>query len=290
MPNLLVHPHVPDSNGCVIEVTPKSAGWQHVGFRVNILSAGQVASGGEIGRETCIVVLKGTADFTVEDYRFERIGGRSNVFDGKSPGAVYVPAGMRFNVTARDEVELAVCSSPGKPGRAPRVIDASDMPETVRGTGSNTRYVRNILPESSGADSLLVVEVITPGGHWSSYPPHKHDATTAGKETALEETYYHRINPSQGFAFQRVYTDSRDIDETMCVHDGDVVLVPRGYHPVGAAHGYDLYYLNVMAGPHRAWLFRNDPEHEWLLREPQPGGTAAQHSQNALSAARKGGI
>ena len=139
------------------------------------------------------------------------------------------------------------------------------MSREVRGQKTNTRYVRNILPQTEAADSLLVVEVITPGGHWSSYPPHKHDNAVEGQETALEETYYHRLNPSQGFAFQRVYTDDRSLDETLCVKDGDVVLVPRGYHPVGAPHGYDLYYLNVMAGPERKWIFRNDPAHEWML-------------------------
>jgi 5-deoxy-glucuronate isomerase len=126
--------------------------------------------------------------------------------------------------------------------------------------------VRNILPETEPAESLLVVEVITPGGHWSSYPPHKHDTAEAGEETALEETYYHRLDPPQGFAFQRVYTDDRALDETVCVEDGDVVMVPRGYHPVGAPHGYDLYYLNVMAGPSRHWIFRNDPAHDWIAK------------------------
>jgi 5-deoxy-glucuronate isomerase len=272
MPKLLLRPHAPDNEGCVLDITPQSAGWQRVGFRVHHLSDGQVASGGDIGREACIVVLTGIADIAVESHRFERIGGRSSVFDDASPGAVYVPAGMQFTVIARSKVELAICSAPGEPGRAPRAIDPGDMPKLVRGNGTNTRYVRNVLPEERSADSLIVVEVITPGAHWSSYPPHKHDTATPGGETALEETYYHRINPSQGFAFQRVYTDDRDLDETMCVHDGDVVLVPRGYHPVGAAHGYDLYYLNVMAGPRRAWVIHNDPEHEWLLRKPQPEG------------------
>jgi 5-deoxy-glucuronate isomerase len=139
----------------------------------------------------------------------------------------------------------------------------------VRGSGTNTRHVRNILPQTEPADSLLVVEVITPGGHWSSYPPHKHDTATPGEETALEETYYHRLQPSQGFAVQRVYTDDRSLDETVSVADGDVVMVPRGYHPVGAPLGYDLYYLNVMAGPQRRWIFRNDPAHEWIV-QPAP--------------------
>ena len=142
------------------------------------------------------------------------------------------------------------------------------MSREVRGKDTNTRYVRNILPETETADSLLVVEVVTPGGHWSSYPPHKHDTASPAQETVLEETYYHRLQPPQGFAIQRVYTDDRSLDETVSVEDGDVVMVPRGYHPVGAPHGYDLYYLNVMAGPERRWVFRNDPAHEWIVRKP----------------------
>ena len=114
---------------------------------------------------------------------------------------------------------------------------------------------------------MLVVEVITPGGHWSSYPPHKHDRDALPDESYLEETYYHRLKPAQGFAFQRVYTEDGAVDETLTVKDGDVVLVPRGYHPVAAPHGYDLYYLNVMAGPNRIWRFHNDPAHEWLMAQ-----------------------
>jgi 5-deoxy-glucuronate isomerase len=146
------------------------------------------------------------------------------------------------------------------------VIPPGEVESLVRGMDSNARNIRNILPEQAPAESLLVVEVITPGGHWSSYPPHKHDRDAFPDETLLEETYYHRLSPKQGFAFQRVYTDDRSLDETMTVEDGDVVMVPRGYHPVGAPHGYDLYYLNVMAGPKRLWRFHNDPAHEWMMK------------------------
>jgi len=268
MSKLLIQSGTPDAAGCVLNITPESAGWRHIGFQVHRLVPKQVVRGGTADRETCLVVLAGTADIVIDDQHFENIGHRSSVFDDAAPGAVYAPAGRTYSVTARGEVELAVCSAPGKPGRAPRAIAAAEMSKEIRGSGTNTRYVRNILPQTKEADSLLVVEVITPGGHWSSYPPHKHDTATLGKETVLEETYYHRLMPPQGFAFQRVYTDERDIDETVCVHDGDLVLVPRGYHPVGAAHGYDLYYLNVMAGPERNWVFRNDPEHAWLAQQP----------------------
>ncbi|MDO9336289.1 MAG: 5-deoxy-glucuronate isomerase [Caulobacter sp.] len=264
---LLVRPHAPDAAGTVLEVTPQSAGWDHVGFRVVNLAAGQSAGEAAGERETCLVVLTGRADITVGEETHRGLGGRASVFEDAAPAAVYVPAGQGWSVAAVGAVELAVCSAPGSGKGAARVIEPAKMSREVRGAGTNTRYVRNILPETEPADSLLVVEVITPGGHWSSYPPHKHDTATAGEETALEETYYHRLSPPQGFAFQRVYTDDRSLDETVCVQDGDVVMVPRGYHPVGAPHGYDLYYLNVMAGPTRQWIFRNDPAHDWIARK-----------------------
>jgi 5-deoxy-glucuronate isomerase len=264
---LLVRPHAPDAAGTVLEVTPQSAGWDHVGFKVVNLAAGQSAGEAAGDRETCLVVLTGMADIAVGPQTHKGLGGRASVFEDVAPAAVYVPAGQGWSVTAVDAVELAVCSAPGTGEGAARVIEPAKMSREVRGQGTNTRYVRNILPETEPADSLLVVEVITPGGHWSSYPPHKHDTATPQEETALEETYYHRLSPPQGFAFQRVYTDDRSLDETVCVQDGDVVMVPRGYHPVGAPHGYDLYYLNVMAGPKRQWIFRNDPAHDWIAKK-----------------------
>jgi 5-deoxy-glucuronate isomerase len=266
MTDLLVRKHAPDAQGVVLEVTPASAGWDHVGFKVVELAPGQTATGGEGGREACLVVLCGTADITVGGQTFAGLGGRASVFEDQAPGAVYAPGGAAWMVTAQKPIELAVCTAPASGPGAPREIRAAAMSREVRGKGTNVRHVRNILPETEAAESLLVVEVITPGGNWSSYPPHKHDTATAGEETQLEETYYHRLNPPQGFAFQRVYTDDRCLDQTMAVEDGDVVMVPRGYHPVGAPHGYDLYYLNVMAGPKRQWIFRNDPAHDWIAR------------------------
>ena len=266
MSGLRVRPHAPAADGSVLEVTPESAGWDHVGFKVVRLSDGQTHSGGEAGREACLVVVAGTADITAGGMSFDAVGGRATPFEDRAPGAVYVPAGVNYAVTARGPVELAVCTAPGAGLGSPRLIAETDMPREVRGAGTNTRHVRNILPETQPAEGLLVVEVITPGGHWSSYPPHKHDTASPSEETALEETYYHRLNPPQGFAIQRVYTDDRSLDETVSVEDGDVVMVPRGYHPVGAPHGYDLYYLNVMAGPKRHWIFRNDPAHDWIAK------------------------
>jgi len=267
MADLLVRPAAPDSDGRVTHITPESAGWQHVGFDLYRLNAGQVLSQETGLREACLVVISGAVDVDAGDARFEKIGGRAGPFEDRAPGAVYVPDQSSWTITALNDTELAVCSAPGDgSGRAARLIGADEMGIETRGRGANTRHVRNILPDTDPtAHSLLVVEVITPPGNWSSYPPHKHDTDALPDESFLEETYYHRLDPPQGFAFQRVYTDDRSLDETMSVEDGDVVCVPRGYHPAGTPFGYQLYYLNVMAGPTRKWVFRNDPAHEWML-------------------------
>ncbi len=258
----------------VIHITPESAGWSYVGFELYRLAPGASVAERTGDREVCLVLVSGRASIVSDGENFGLIGERMSPFEDK-PWSVYVPAGDRWQVTAETAVELAVCSAPGNPGvHPPRLIAPDSLGQETRGQGTNVRHVTNILPETDpGADSLLVVEVITPGGHSSSYPPHKHDTDNLPAESSLEETYYHRLNPPQGFAFQRVYTDARDdgtreLDEAMVVEDGDVTLVPKGYHPCAATHGYDLYYLNVMAGPKRTWKFHNEPAHEWLVKPP----------------------
>lgn len=252
-------------SGRVHHVTPKSAGWRYVGFDLYRLAPGEAAAGTGQDRETCLVLVSGKARITAGGRDLGELGERMSPFEGK-PVAVYLPAGSEWSATATTECEIAVCSAPGKVSSGSvRVIRPKDMSQETRGRGTNTRFVTNILPESEPADSLLVVEVVTPGGHTSSYPPHKHDRDDLPRESLLEEIYYHRLNPPQGFAFQRIYTDDRSLDEAIAVEDGDVTLVPKGYHPCAACHGYDLYYLNVMAGPVRTWKFHNAPEHEWLL-------------------------
>ena len=265
MSKLLVKPK--GTHGKVHHVTPENAGWTYVGFDLNKLESGETVSGKTGDREVCLVWVTGKGSATAGGKDFGSLGERMSPFEGK-PAAVYVPANTDWSVTAETALELAVCSAPSLGGNLPaRVIATEDLSQETRGKGTNTRYVTNILPENQPADSLLVVEVITPGGHTSSYPPHRHDEDDLPRQSFLEETYYHRMNPEQGFAFQRVYTDDRSLDEAMAVENGDVTLVPKGYHPVAACHGYDLYYLNVMAGPHRTWKFHNAPEHEWLMKK-----------------------
>ncbi len=253
-------------SGKVIDVTPQNARWKYVGHEVWRTAKGQKAKGLEEKRETCLVFISGKGRVVVDGKNFGELGARMNPFEGK-PWSVYVPPKAKWQVEATTDLVLNVCTAPAKGAHEAFVIAPDTLSIETRGAGSNTRYVCNILPEQDKrAESLLVVEVITPNGSTSSYPSHKHDKNNLPHESLLEETYYHRLNPPQGFAFQRVYTDDRKLDESMAVEDGDVVLVPKGYHPCATIHGYDLYYLNVMAGPVRTWKFNNAKEHEWLLK------------------------
>jgi 5-deoxy-glucuronate isomerase len=265
MADLLLKNHAPDGRGLVHRVTPKSAGWGHVGFEVYRLEAGQSLEGSTGAREACLVLVGGKARVRAGNRDFGEIGERMGPFEGKKPVAVYVPWRSDYQVEATTGLELALCSAPGGDSHEPRLIGPDQVAYSKRGKDTNTRHVYDILPESEPAHSLLVVEVVTPSGCWSSYPSHKHDTDNLPEESELQETYYHRLNPPQGFALQRVYTDDRSLDVTMAVEDGDVVLVPKGYHPCGTAHGYELYYLNVMAGPKRIWRFNTEPCHRWLL-------------------------
>ena len=267
MTSLLVNSQLQNSDGRIQNITPESASWKYVGFDVFLLKSGQTLEQKTGKREICLVLVSGKANVKTRKESWVKLGERMSVFSEKPPFAVYTPNEDEFTVEALTDLELAVCSAPGKGNYSARLITPEDMTYETRGHGTNTRHICNILPETAEADSLLVVEVITPNGNWSSYPPHKHDLDNLPEESFLEETYYHRINPPQGFAFQRVYTDDGSLDETMTVHNHGVVMVPQGYHPVGAPHGYDLYYLNVMAGPKRIWKFHNAPEHEWIVQQ-----------------------
>lgn len=261
---LLVHADT-SADGLRHRITPDSAGWTYVGFESREMKQGATHSFETEGREQCIVILSGRIRVKSGAFDTGNMGDRADVFKGL-PWSVYLPPHREATITAVEDCEIAICSAPAEGKLPPRVIAPADVETADRGKGTNLRHIRNILPETAVAESLLVVEVITPPGHWSSYPPHKHDTDNLPAESLLEETYYHRLSPPQGFAFQRVYTDDRSLDEALAVSDRDVVLVPRGYHPVSAPYGYQLYYLNVMAGPKRTWRFHNEPAHEWLMK------------------------
>jgi 5-deoxy-glucuronate isomerase len=253
----------------IVKVTPQSAGWRYVGFAAYRLGPREefsIAASQE--DEVCIVVLSGKVSIRAQERVWRDVGERESVFDERSPYALYLPRADAATVLAHTSAEIGVASAPGGGSLPSRLIEPAAMKRFARGEGLNQRFVCDILPEKEPAEHLLVVEVVTPGGHSSSYPPHKHDTDNLPLESALEETYYHRLEPAQGFAFQRVYTDDRKLDQALAVENHDVVMVPRGYHPVVVPYGYRSYYLNVMAGPKRKWHFKNDPAHEWMLKRP----------------------
>lgn len=254
------------THGKVHQITPESAGWRYVGFSLYHLRAGDRIAEETGPCEVILVMVEGKAHLTGAGQNWGVLGDRMSVFERTPPHCLYLPNGSEWEAVAETDCVLAVCAAPGKGGHPPRRIGPDGIALTSRGTGTNTRYINNIAMEAEDfADSLLVTEVFTPAGHWSSFPSHRHDEDDFPRITYLEETYYHRLNPAQGFGIQRVYTDDGQLDVTMSVSDGDVVLVPRGHHPCGAPYGFEMYYLNVMAGPLRKWRFVSAPEVEWIV-------------------------
>ncbi len=269
MSQLLVKPkrdEVTSGVTIVHEVTSANSPLSYVGLKIVDLAPGATYSENTKKQECCIVAMTGKISVLVGDEKYHNIGTRESVFEKKPTDSVYVSGGLDFKVEAVSQARVVLCSAPSLKQLPTRLIKASENRIEHRGKYQNKRLVHNILADSdSFADHLLVVEVFTENGNWSSYPPHKHDQDNLPYESFLEETYYHEMNPQQGFVFQRVYTDDLTLDETMTVKNGDVVIVPKGYHPVGVPDGYTSYYLNVMAGPVRIWKFYNDLDHEWIL-------------------------
>lgn len=255
-----------------VDVTPESAGWTESSLFVIELAAGESVSRDSDLDEIMVVPLAGSASVTADRTTFE-LAGRTSVFDGPSDFA-YVGRDTEFTVSSAAGGRFALCGARASKKLPFRYGPVADVPVELRGAGNCSRQVHNF--GTAGvfeADSIIACEVITPGGNWSSYPAHKHDENS-DVESQLEEIYYFEIhdNPAgpagAGFGYHRVYgTPERPIEVLEEVRDGDVVLVPHGYHgPSIAAPGYHMYYLNVMAGPgdERAWNICDDPAHTWL--------------------------
>lgn len=262
----------PASDGTVLSLTAEDAGWSYVSLTVWQLQPGQSVTDNTGHEEVGLVVLSGKVSVTSAAGTWENIGERENVFAGKAY-TVYLPPGVSFTVTAVTACEVARAGTRAERGAGARLITPQETGEEMRGQDNAQRLIRHVLEADRPAERLFLVEVITPSGNWSSYPPHKHDTDNPPQETYLEEIYYHRIQPKQGFGFQRVYTPDRSLDQALVITDGTVVTVPRGYHPAVIAPGYDLYYLNVMAGPVREWRFRDDPDHAWVAAGWHPYGS-----------------
>jgi 5-deoxy-glucuronate isomerase len=270
--------HLPDgttgAGADPVVITPERAGWVHCGLRVVRVAPGETRTFETSDDEVAVVPLSGGGlTVQVDGAEFE-LAGRQSVFERVTDWA-YAPVEAVVQLTSESGCEVALASSRAETRHAPAAVAATEVPVEVRGAGQATRQVTNFLMPGvfDGADKLVCCEVLTPDGNWSSYPPHKHDMTE-GSPVDNQEIYYFRIGRAgsaeyapEGYGIHRTYTHDGSIDATVTVRDGDVFLVPRGYHgPCAAAPGYAMYYLNVMAGPApgRTFAFADDPAHAWI--------------------------
>lgn len=252
-----------------VRVTPESAGWNHLSFAARRLRPGECWRHQTGENEYGLVMLGGVCAVDSSRGSWPRIGRRPDVFHGL-PYALYLPRETAFSVTALDaEVDLAYgwCRAEGV--HPPRLVTPEQVEIEIRGGGNATRQINPLFGPGFDCHRLVAVEVYTPSGNWSSYPPHKHDVhrvDSAGRllEADLEEIYFYKFDRPEGYALQRIYTADRRLDEVLLTRPDDVVLVPEGYHPVVAAHGYTTYYLNFLAGSAQSLAHTDDPEHAWI--------------------------
>lgn len=262
--DFLVHSNMVngDMSGELLHLTREQAGWEWMSFFVRRLLPGETLSTHVENEEAAFVLLGGTcrADWGRGQIA---IGKRRDVFDG-FPYSVYLPPQNHISITAETICEIAECRVPSKARLEPRLISPSDVISSLRGGGNASRQIVDIMPPPFPADRIMVIEVYTPGGNWSSYPPHKHDVHNPPGEVDLDEIYYYRIRQPEGFALQHLYPTQNAAARTVEVKDGDAVLVRSGFHPVVAGPGYDVYYLNFLAGSSRALAVTEDSRHVWI--------------------------
>ncbi len=266
MSESIVHVHSlnlpPQKAGEILQLPRQRAGWEWMSFFVRRLQPGDVFRTRSDNEEAVFVFLGGTchADW---GQGIQPVGKRKNVFDGL-PYTLYLPAQSEVSFTAETACEIAECRVPSEARLEPRLVSPSDVVSSLRGGGNVSRQIVDVIPPSFPADKLMVIEVYTPGGNWSSFPPHKHDTHNPPGEVDLDEIYYYRILQPRGFALQHLYGGEHAGERTLKARDGDVVLVHSGFHAVVAGPGYDVYYLNFLAGSSRALAVTDDPQHTWI--------------------------
>ena len=259
-------PH--DQSGELLSVAPEDAGWETTGFSARRLAAGDTWTGSTEHDEVALVVLGGRLSIDWGEGA-RSIGKREHVFAGY-PYAVYLPSRTSFEVHAETLVELAEARAPSRAALRPRVIAPADVECEIRGGGSMTRQISRIIKPEHEADALMLNEVYTPGGNWSSYPPHKHDTHNPPHELAMDEFYYFRTDHPDGYGLLRQYNAAGTEDDTVTVRDGDLVALRKGYHLVAAPPGYNLYYLAVLAGVTRSMAASTDPKYAHVGKDQGP--------------------
>jgi 5-deoxy-glucuronate isomerase len=265
--SLLVPPNF--NHAEYIRITPQSAGWDHLSFAARKMKRGTLWDFETRENELALVILGGVCQVSSNHGAWTDIGRRPNVFAGM-PYTLFLPADTRFTVEATsEELDIAYGWCIATEAYPARLVRPAEVEIEIRGGANVTRQINKMIPPGFSASRLVVVEVYTPSGNWSSYPPHKHDehiVDSAGNilEADLEEVYFYKIDRPEGFAYQRIYTPDRKIDELILARDSHLVLSPQGYHPVVAAPGYNCYYLNMLAGSAQSLAATDDPEHTWV--------------------------
>jgi 5-deoxy-glucuronate isomerase len=252
----------PRSSGELLHLPRGKAQWDWMSLFVRRLSPGEVFRSARSDEEAAFVILGGVC-FADWGQGQERIGRRKNVFDG-FPYALYLPAAAEASFTAETTCEIAECRVPSTAKLLPKLIEPKDVATSLRGGANASRQIVDVITPDFPADKLMVVEVYTPGGNWSSYPPHKHDVHNPPVESDLDEIYYFRFEKPESFAFQHLYGNPDVGNQTLKTRDGDAVLVRSGYHTVVAGPGYDTYYLNFLAGSARSLAASEDAQHSWI--------------------------
>jgi 5-deoxy-glucuronate isomerase len=262
--NVLIHSvTLPEQkSGELLSLPRQRAGWEWMSFFVRRLQPGESFRTRTEHEEAAYVLLGGICRLDWPGGT-SRIGKRKNVFDG-FPYALYLPSGNEAVFTAETSCEIAECRAPSDARLEPKLITPGETVSSLRGGGNASRQIIDVITPAFRADKLMVIEVYTPGGNWSSYPPHKHDVHNPPAEVDLDEIYYYRIRQPEGFALQHLYAGQYAGEQTLKARDGDCVLVHNGYHPVVAGPGYDVYYLNFLAGSARALAVTEDREHVWI--------------------------
>lgn len=249
-------------SGEILHLPREQARWEWMSFFVRRLNPSEIYRTNTSGEEAVFVILGGRVAADWGNGK-RSIGARKNVFDG-FPFTLYLPAGHEVAFTAETVCEIAECRAPSTAKLEPKLVTPADVVSSLRGGGNASRQIVDVIPSNFPADRLIAVEVYTPGGNWSSYPPHKHDVHAPPAEVDLDEIYYYRIAEPEGFALQHLYTADHSQELTVRAKDGDLVLVRSGYHPVVAGPGYNVYYLNFLAGTSRTMAVTEDPQHTWI--------------------------
>lgn len=250
-------------NGCAEIITTENSSLGMLEVDMLKLPQGGSQSYAETDKEYSLIILGGTCSVTGEGMDYKSIGKRKNVFDGAAT-ALYIPRNIKFTIKAETDVSIAVCKSPCDIDTKPVLVNPEDVVIKNLGKDGWKRQAHFIVDERISAKHLYIGEAYVASGMWASYPPHKHDEDNMPVEGFLEEIYYYEFDKDTGFGIQRVYSKEGDIDETYTVKTGDLVEIPKGYHPFCCAPGYDSYYLWIMAGENRGFFLTLEEGHKWL--------------------------